>query len=77
MAAAACPPSDRINGFRFSGSWDVTPTSQPHGSPGMAMSSTWRCNVQRYGCAGRSVNIRSVSCLFFYILPVTDKGNHE
>lgn len=23
------PPSARANGFRFSGSWDATPTSQP------------------------------------------------
>lgn len=47
MAAAACPPSDRINGFRFSGSWDVTPTSQPHGSPGMTLFSTRTGYVQR------------------------------
>lgn len=29
------PPSDRINGFRFSGSGDANRPSQPSGSPGI------------------------------------------
>ncbi len=32
---ARYPPSAGISRFRFNGSWDATPTSQPLGSPGM------------------------------------------